>query len=54
MSLHAYICMCPCHETNMFGNSSNLLRMELTHTQVRKYDFSNRYGQALLVDVVQI
>ena len=28
--------------------------MELTHTQVRKYDFSNRYGQALLVDVVQI
>ena len=23
---------------------SNLLHMELTHTQVHKYDFSNRYG----------
>ena len=38
---------------NMFVNYSNLLHMELTHTQVRKYDFSNRYGQALVVDVVQ-
>ena len=33
---------------------SNLLHMELTHTQVRKYDFSNRFGYALHVDVVQI
>ena len=33
---------------------SNLLHMELTHTQVHKYDFSNRYGQPLHVDVVQI
>ena len=33
---------------------SNLLHMELTRTQVHKYDFSNRYGQALHVDVVQI
>jgi hypothetical protein len=23
---------------------SNLLHMELTHTQVHKYDFPNRYG----------
>ena len=33
---------------------SNLLHMELTHTQVHKYDFSNRFGYALHVDVVQI
>ena len=33
---------------------SNLLHMELTHTQVHKYDFSNRYGYLLHVDVVQI
>ena len=35
-------------------NPSNLLHMELTRTQVHKYDFSNRYGKALHVDVVQI
>ena len=33
---------------------SNLLHMELTRTQVHKYDFSNRFGYALHVDVVQI
>ena len=33
---------------------SNLLHVQLTHTQVHKYDFSNRFGQALHVDVVQI
>ena len=44
MSLHAYVCMCPCRETNMFEITSNLVHMELTHTQVHKYDFSNHYG----------
>ena len=33
---------------------SNLLHMELTRTQVHKYDFSNRFGYALHVDIVQI
>ena len=33
---------------------SNLLHMELTCTQVHIYDISNRFGQALHVDVVQI
>ena len=33
---------------------SNLLHMELTRTQVHKYDFSNRFSYALQVDVVQI
>ena len=33
---------------------SNILHMELTRTQVHKYDFSNRYGLPLHVDVVQI
>ena len=33
---------------------SNLLHMELTRTQVHKYYFSNRFGYALHVDVVQI
>ena len=33
---------------------SSLLHMELTHTQVHKYDFSNRYGYPLPMDVVQI
>ena len=33
---------------------SNLLHMELTRTQVHKYDFSNCYGLVLHVDVVQI
>ena len=33
---------------------SNLLHMELTHTQVHRYDFSNHFVYALHVDVVQI
>ena len=33
---------------------SILLHMELTRTQVQKYDFSNCYGWPLHVDVVQI
>ena len=33
---------------------SNYLHMELTRTQVYKYDFSNRYGLLVHVDVVQI
>ena len=33
---------------------SSLLHMELTRTQVHKYDFSNRFGYVLHVDVVQI
>ena len=33
---------------------SNLLHMELTRTQVHKYDFSNYYGQPLHVHLVQI
>ena len=32
----------------------NLQHMELTRTKVHKYDFSNRYGQPLHVDVVEI
>ena len=32
---------------------SNLLHLELTHTKVHKYHFSNRYGWPLHVDVVQ-
>ena len=42
---HGTPCMCPRRETNMFENNpSNLLHMELTRTQVHKYDFPNRYG----------
>ena len=33
---------------------SNLLHMELTRTQVHKYDFSNHYLQQLHLDVAQI
>ncbi len=33
---------------------SNLLHVELTRTWVDKYDFSNRYGQSLHVDELQI
>ena len=33
---------------------SNLLHMGLTRTQVHIYDFSNHFGEALHVDVVQI
>ena len=50
--MHTYACVHVMRQICL-KISSNLLHMELTHTQVRKYDFSNRYGQALLVDVVQ-
>ena len=43
-----------CHVTPCLKIPSNLLHMELTRTQVHKYDFSNRFGYALHVDVVQI
>ena len=33
---------------------SNLLYLELTRTQVHKYDISNHYGYLLHVHVVQI
>ena len=33
---------------------SSLLHTELTRTQVHRYDFSNRFGDALHVDVFQI
>ena len=56
MPLHAYIFMhmCPCRDTNMFEIPSSLLHMELPRTQVHKYDFSNRLGYVLHLDVVQI
>ena len=55
----------PCHSMHTYASvhvvrpiclkiPSNLLHMELTRTQVHKYDFSNRYGQPWHVDVVQI
>ena len=52
-SMHTYACVHVMRQICL-KIPSNLLHMELTHTQVRKYDFSNRYGQALVVDVVQI
>ena len=52
-SMHTYACV---HVVRpiLFKIPSNLLHMELTGTQVHIYDFSNRFGQALHVDVVQI
>ena len=55
----------PCHSMHTYSCAhvvrpiclkipSNLLHMELTRTQVHRYDFSNRSGYALHVDVVQI
>ena len=55
----------PCHSmhTNAYVHvvrqiclkiPSSLLHMELTRTQVHKYDFSNHFGYALHVDAVQI
>ena len=55
----------PCHSMHTYSYvhvvrqiclkiPSNLLHMELTRTQVHIYDFSNRFGKALHVDVVQI
>ena len=51
MALHACV-----HEVRpiCLKIPSNLLHMDLTRTQVHKYDFSNRFGYALHVDVVQI
>ena len=52
-SMHMYACV---HVVRpiCLKIPSNLLHMELTHTQVNKYDFPNRFGYALHVDVVQI
>ena len=55
----------PCHSMHTYACAhalrpiclkiaSNLLHMEVTGTQVHKYDFSNHFGYALHVDVVQI
>ena len=51
--MHTYACV---HDARpiSFKITSNLLHMELARTQVHRYDFSNRSGYALHVDVVQI
>ena len=53
MALHAYICV---HVVRpiCLKIPSNLLHMELSRTQVHKYDFSNRHGKPLHVHLVQI
>ena len=53
MALHACTCVHAMRPICL-KIPSNLLHMELTRTQVHKYDFSNRFGYALHVDVVQI
>ena len=52
-SMHTYACVHVVRQICLKIPSS-LLHMELTRTQVHKYDFSNRFGKALHVDVVQI
>ena len=52
-SMHTYACVHVVRKICL-KIPSNLLHMELTRTQVHKYDFSNRSGYALHVDVVQI
>ena len=52
-SMHTYACVHVVRQICL-KIPSNLLHMELTRTQVHKYDFSNRFGYALHVDVVQI
>ena len=52
-SMHTYACVHVVRQICL-KIPSNLLHMELTHTQVHKYDFSNRFGYPLHVDVVQI
>ena len=52
-SMHTYACVHVVRQICLKIHS-NLLHMELTRTQVHKYDFSNRFGYALDVDVVQI
>jgi len=42
---HGTPCMCPSRDTPLcLKIPSSLLHMELTPTQVYKYDFSNRHG----------
>ena len=52
-SMHTYACVHVVRQICL-QIPSNLLHMELTRTQVHIYDFSNRFGLALHVDVVQI
>ena len=48
-------CMCPGLDTNKFENSFEFTTHGIkSHTSTQKYDFSNRYGYALHVEVVQI
>ena len=42
-SMHTYACVHVVRQIYL-KIPSNLLHMELTRTQVHKYDFSNRYG----------
>ena len=51
--MHTYACVHVVRQICLKIPSS-LLHVELTRTQVHKYDFSNRFGYALHVDVVQI
>ena len=51
--MHTYACVHVVRQICLKIPSS-LLHMELTRAQVHKYDFSNRFGYALHVDVVQI
>ena len=54
-SMHTYSCICVHVVIQIcLKIPSSLLHMELTRTQVHKYDVSNRFGYALHVDVVQI
>ena len=52
-SMHTYACVDDVRQICL-KIPSNLLHMELTRTQAHIYDFSNRYGYPLHVDVVQI
>ena len=54
-SMHTYSCIC-FHVVIQICLKipSSLLHMELTRTQIHKYNFSNRFGYALHVDEVQI
>ena len=54
-SMHTYSCICVHVVIQIcLKIPSSLLHMELTRTQVHKYDFSNCFGYVLHVDVVQI
>ena len=52
-SMHTYVCVHVMRQTCL-KIPSCLLHMELTRTQVHKYDFSIRFGYVLHVDVVKI